>query len=223
MAYDLAITGSDGYIHIHHKENGMTEIKSALEIAMAKTQDIKGDKNTLRISELKNDGKRLASDFLDPVSKVDERDISTKLKSLSDADRTPYVDGFFSVMMANLTLPSNETYSEKLKVLEKGVQAVLKDRKQTGYIFEQIQQFFEQYINARDQIEEGVKEQYEPKLREKERMLEQQMGAQVHLTHEQDQEFLALLSKNFSRLDEQYNEALQRVKDQFEQMLGAVR
>ena len=46
------------------------------------------------------------------------------------------------------------------------------------------------------------------------------MGAKVQLTHEQDQEFLALLSQNFTRLDEQYNEALQQVKDQLKQMLG---
>jgi formiminotetrahydrofolate cyclodeaminase len=49
------------------------------------------------------------------------------------------------------------------------------------------------------------------------------MGAKVNLTHEQDQEYLTLLSKNYARLDEQYNEALQQVKDQFEQMLNAGR
>lgn len=205
----------------------MTEIKSALEIAMAKTQDIKGDKNTLKMNELKNQGKKLASEFLDPVSKVSERDVIAKLKSLPGEEKKAYVDGFFKVMLANLTLPSSDAYAEKLgerlETLEKGMQAVLKDRKQTSYIFQQIQQFFEQYLNTREQIEESVKAQYEPKLREKERALEQQMGAKVNLTHEQDQEYLALLSKNYGRLDEQYNEALQQVKDQFEQMLNAGR
>ena len=78
-------------------------------------------------------------------------------------------------------------------------------------------------MEAREQIETGVKEQYEPKLREKEVLLEKQMGAKVHLTHEQDPEFLALLSKNYSRLDEQYNQALQQVKDQLKQLLEAGR
>ena len=96
---------------------------------------------------------------------------------------------------------------------------MIKEKKQVTYIFQQVSQFFEQYMQAREQIEAGVKEQYEPKLREKERMLEQQMGAKVQLTHEQDQEFLALLSKNYSRLDEQYNQALGQVKDQLKQML----
>ena len=196
----------------------MTEIKSALEIALARTQDIQGDKETLKNNELKNDGKKLASSFLDPGSEVGENDVSSKLKSLSGSERDPFIDGFFSVLQANLTLPQTDSFSDRLSQLEKGFQAIIKEKKQVAYIFQQVSQFFDQYLQARDQIEAGVKEQYEPKLREKERLLEQQMGAKVALTHEQDQEYLALLSKNFSRLDEQYNQAMQQVKDQLKQM-----
>ena len=196
----------------------MAEIKSALEIALAKTQDIQGDKETLKSNELKNDGKKLASAFLDSASKVDEGEVTSKLKSFSSSERKSFSEGFSSVMLANLTLPLADTYSDKLSLLEKGLQAVLKERKQVAYVFQQVSQFFEQYLQAREQIEAGVKEQYEPKLREKEGLLEQQMGAKVHLTHEQDPEFLALLSKNYSRLDEQYNQALQQVKDQLKQL-----
>ena len=196
----------------------MTEIKSALEIALDKTRDIKGDKSTLRNNELKNEGKKLASEYLDPVSKLDEGDVVSKLKSLSGSDRKPFTEGFSSALLANLNLPSNDAFTERLKSLEKGFQAVVKERKQLAYVFQQIQQFFDQYLQTRTQVESGVKEQYEPKLREKERLLEQQMGAKVHLEHEQDPEFVALLSKNYSRLDEQYNQALQQVKDQLKQI-----
>ena len=197
----------------------MTEIRSALEIAMAKTQGIKADKNTLKINELKNDGKKLASEYLDPLSEVDEGAVTSKLKSLSDSDRKPFVEGFSSALLSNLTLPSGDAHLDKLKALEKGVQTIVKERKQIANVFRQIEQFFEQYLNARDQVEAALKEQYEPKLREKERLLEQQMGAKVHLTHAQDQEFLSLLSKNFSRLDQQYNQALQKAKEQLKQMI----
>ena len=197
----------------------MTEIKSALEIAMAKTEGIKADKNTLKINELKNDGKKLASEYLDPLSEVDEGVVTSKLKSLSDSDRKPFVEGFSSALLSNLTLPSGDAHLDKLKALEKGLQTIVKERKQIAQVFRQVEQFFEQYLNARDQVEAALKEQYEPKLREKERLLEQQMGAKVHLAHEQDQEFLSLLSKNFSRLDGQYNQALQRAKEQLKQMI----
>ena len=196
----------------------MTEIKSALEIALARTQDIQGDKETLKLNELKNEGKKLASAYLDQLSETGEREVASKLKSLPDSEKKPYVEGFSGVLIANLTLPSGDEFDEKLTALEKGFQTIVKDKKQVTYIFQQISQFFEQYIKTRLQIENAVKEQYEPKLREKERLLEQQMGAKVHLTHEQDQEYLALLSKNYSRLDEQYNQALGQVKDQLKQM-----
>lgn len=198
----------------------MTEIKSALEIALARTKDIQGDKETLKINALKNDGKKLASTFLEPTADAGESEVTSKLKSLSGSDRKPFIEGFSSVLQANLTLPQSDDFSEKLTQLEKGFQAIIKEKKQVTYVFQQVSQFFEQYFQARDQLEAGVKEQYEPKLREKERALEQQMGAKVALTHEQDPEFLALLSKNYSRLDEQYTQALQQVKDQLKQMLG---
>ena len=35
----------------------MTEIKSALELALERTQDIQGDKETLKANELRNKGK----------------------------------------------------------------------------------------------------------------------------------------------------------------------
>ncbi len=201
----------------------MTEIKSALEIALARTRDIQGDKETLKNNELKNDGKKLASSFLDPGSKVDEKEVTTVLKSFSDAERKAFSEGFSGVMLANLTLPSEDTYADKLSLLEKGLQAILKEKKQVAYVFQQVGQFFKQYMKAREQIEAAVKEQYEPKLREKERLLEQQMGAKVHLAHEQDPEYLALLSKNYSRVDAQYNQALLQVKDQLKQLLEAGR
>ena len=198
----------------------MTEIKSALEIALERTQGIEADKETLKNNQLKEDGKKLASAFLSTASDVDESQATAKMKALSGAELKPFREGFAGVMLANLTLPSTDTFAENLKTLEAGLRVVIKEKKQLSYIFQQVRQFFEQYLQTRDQVEAGVKEQYEPKLREKERLLEQQMGAKVHLTHEQDQEFLALLSKNFVHLDEQYNEALQQVKDQLKQMLG---
>ena len=105
----------------------MTEIKSALEIALEKTQGIQGDKETLKNSKLKNDGKKLASAFLDPASDVDERVVLDKMKSLTSDEQKFYKEGFSDAMLANLTLPAIDTYSEKLKILEKGFQAVLKE------------------------------------------------------------------------------------------------
>ncbi|MBT3272065.1 MAG: hypothetical protein HN368_02840, partial [Spirochaetales bacterium] len=160
----------------------MSEIKSAWEIALERTKDIQGDKDTLKSSERKNDGKRLASAFINPAEDMDEKTASGKIKSYSGKDQSWIREGFFSVMSANLNLPIDDTFAAKLEMLEKGLQLVVKEKKQVSFIFEQICQFFDQYLQGRTQMLEALKQQYEPQLREKERALEQQMGAKVNLT-----------------------------------------
>ena len=201
----------------------MTEIKSALELALERTKGIQGDKKTIQSNDLKNDGKRLASAYLATTNSTDEKAVALKIKAMSGDEKAWFKEGFFSVMVANLTLPSAEGFEAQAKQLEAGLTIVIKDRKQVSYIFQQVSQFFTQYLQSRDQLEEAVKQQYEPKLRQKEQQLEQQMGSKVKLTHEQDQEYLSMLAKNYSQLEEQYNQALLQVKEQLKQIFDSAK
>ena len=190
----------------------MAEIKSALEIALEKTAGIEGDKETLKANEYKNDGKRLASRFLsDNEEKVD---VSGELKSRADAEGRNVKEGFLHTILANLSLPTDDTYPGRIKKLEEGVHHVVKDKKSVSHLFQQIDQFFKQYLQTRDQVGEQLKQQYEPQLREKERQLAKQMGSQIRLTAESDPEYMNLLHKNLARLEEQYSQALVQVKDE---------
>lgn len=199
----------------------MTEIKSALELALERTKGIQGDKKTIQSNDLKNDGRRLASAYLSATDSTDEKAVVAKIKSLSGDEKLWFREGFFGVMVANLSLPSTEGFEDTTKQLEQGLAAVIKERKQISYLFQQVNQFFTQYLQSRDQLEAAVKQQYEPRLREKEKLLEQQMGTKVKLAHEQDQEYLSTLAKNYSQLEEQYSQALLQVKEQLKQMFEA--
>ncbi|MAG13843.1 MAG: hypothetical protein CMN78_04535 [Spirochaetales bacterium] len=199
----------------------MTEIKSALELALERTQDIQGDKETLKANELRNKGKLLASAYLNPHGNHEEKDPLSRLKSYSGKELGWVKEGFFRVMVANINLPVDADFVDKVKRVEDGLHAVLREKRQISYMFQQVREFFEQYLGSRDQMEESVKQQYEPQMREKERLLAQQMGAEIHLSPESDPEFVSLLAKNFSRLEEQYNQALQQVKDQLKQLFDA--
>jgi hypothetical protein len=42
----------------------MSKIKSALEIALERTQDIKSDKKILHVNNMKDEGKKLISEYL---------------------------------------------------------------------------------------------------------------------------------------------------------------
>jgi len=194
----------------------MTEIKSALEIALERTKDIQGDKETIIANERRNLGKRIASKYLNPAE--EKSDPGKELKQHGGQEGAYVREGFFQTLLANLSLPSDEAYKDHLKRIESGLLFVMKERRQVGYLIQQIDQFFEQYLQTRDQVTEQLKQQYEPQLREKEKQLAQQMGAQIHLTPESDPEFANLLSKNLARLEEQYNQALGQAKDELSRM-----
>ncbi len=197
----------------------MTEIKSALEIALERTRDIKGDKQTLTANERRNFGKRVASRYLNPAD--GPVDLVKELKKYAGQEGDYVREGFFQTITANLSLPSDGSYRDSLKKIETGLAGVIKERRQVGYLFHQIDQFFDQYLKAREQVTEQLKQQYEPQLREKERQLAKQMGAQIQLTPESDPEFMNLLSKNLARLEEQYNQALRQAKDELSRMFAA--
>jgi hypothetical protein len=199
----------------------MTEIKSALELALSRTQDIKGDKEQLTASERRNDGKRLASKFLNPGDEA--VDPASAIKKFPN-DAAGFVrEGFFQTLTANLSLPVDGEYKSALRHLEEGMHVVIKERRQISYLFQQVDQFFEQYLQTREQVAEQLKQQYEPQLREKERLLAKQMGAQVKLAPESDPEFVNILSKNLSRLEAQYNQALAQVKDELARLFNPKR
>ncbi|WP_367277248.1 DUF6657 family protein [Oceanispirochaeta sp.] len=84
-------------------------------------------------------------------------------------------------------------------------------------MFSQLQQLFSQYLSNLDQLEETMKKQFEPQLRQKELKMRQQTGRDIHLTPEQDPEFLQILSEQISRLDQQYNDVLKQAKEQIKQ------
>jgi hypothetical protein len=194
----------------------MTEIKSALELALEKTQDIESDKGTLLANERRTDGKRLASKYLKPGD--EKTDIAGAFKQFKNDEGNFVREGFFETILANLNLPSNAEYKERLKYLESGIHLVTKEKRQVSYLFQQVDQFFEQYLQTKEQVNEQLKTQYEPQLKEKERLLAQQMGSQITLTPESDPEFMNLLAKNYARLDEQYNQALGQVKEELKRV-----
>lgn len=199
----------------------MSEIKSALELALERTKDIQGDKETIAENKHKDDGKKLASQLLNP--QADGENPVEKLKTYSGKELQWVREGFFQVLDANLTLPQDDAFTDKVKLLEKGYLAIIKDRKQVNYIIQQVKQFFEQYLQNREKLFEAVKQQYEPQLREKEKMLAKQMGAAIKLEPESDPEFVSLLSKNQSQLEQQYTEALQQVKEEFKRIFSGRR
>ncbi len=197
----------------------MARIKSALELALERTEGVKSDKETLKADSMKKEGKKLASEYLQAPTNGESVDLSKRLKEFSGKELDWVKEGLSQVFLANLTLPLDETYSQKFDNLSKGILELVKDKKNAAYILKQIGQFFTQYMDNQKQLAQNLEKQYAPKLRQKEAELARQMGADIHLSPQSDPEFMGILKNQFAQLETRYQEALSDVKGELEKML----
>lgn len=189
----------------------MGKIKSALELAMEKTADLQVDKAALKKNELTREGKISASGHLDNPAKSELKD---RLKSYKGEEQKWFLNGAVETVLANLTLPRVEADLNRLAPLAETLILLKGDKRQVNGLFDQLRQLFEQYLANMDHLEEGLKQQYEPQLRQKEMQLRQQTGQEVRLSPENDPDFMKLLAEQYGRMEQQYEEVLKQAKDE---------
>lgn len=192
----------------------MGEIKSALELALERTKDIKSDPEALRRHEAQDDGKRLFA----KVQNDPEFDLRHALKEVPKDRRAWVREGLFSVARSNLTLPQTETDIEKLTTIERVLSELVRDRGTLKELFQQVNQFFRQYLDDRNQLVESLRRQYEPRMKQKEQQLAQQYGREVKLDPANDPEFSRVLQDHIGQLEGQYRGALQQVDEHLQSM-----
>lgn len=194
----------------------MSEIKSALELALERTADVKSDKSRLEAHESRQKGMRLAGRFLDDPTIDVKREIDREERPR----RRPVAAGFFQVMMSHLALPAQESDLERLHKVQKGLEQVIRDRRMVEGLMDQVIQYLQQYLDTKNQLTERLREQFQPRLRQKEQQIAQQTGRQVRLDPAQDPEFAQALNQNVQRLQSQYGQVIDQAKEQFEGLFG---
>ncbi|MDR1955590.1 MAG: hypothetical protein LBQ30_01895 [Treponema sp.] len=187
----------------------MGRIKSALEIALEKTESVKSDKAGIEQFEAKQQGKRLANEFLgDPNKSLKEA-----LKKAPKEVQGSLKQGIFDVLSAQIGLPASREDEKRIDLVGKGLQAVIEDPRFTA-LYKQFTQVVSQYLNEVAQYEEAIKRQYAPKLRKKEEELARRTGRQVQLDPFQDPEFVAFYNQHMQALKGNYEAAVQQVQEQ---------
>lgn len=199
----------------------MSKIKSALELALEKTEGVKYDKENLKADNSRKDGKKLAAEFLQSYAEGEPINLAKRLKDYSGKDLGWVKDGFFQVLVSNLILPLDESYTQRFQGISDGILEMVKDKKNAGHILKQINQFFSQYLANQKQLVENLEAQYAPKLRQKEKELARQLGTEIHLSPQSDPEFAGLLKKQLSHLEARYQEALTQVKEELKGLFQA--
>ncbi len=198
----------------------MSKIKSALELALERTADVAVDKEAVRKDEYTRKGQSAAGKYLSNPKSVSLQD---GVETLQGDEKNWFKLGVVTTLLANLTLPRFESdlnryppIADALKSLGRSKGA---DAKNLEYLLNQYDELFKQYLQNIGQLEEQLKTQWEPRLRQKEQQLKQKTGQAVRLTPEQDPEFGKVLSEEFARLDAQYAEILSKGKEEIRKLV----
>jgi hypothetical protein len=197
----------------------MAAIKSALELALERSETIKSDSAGAGQYEAKQRGKRAANEY---VNKPSGPGLETALEHCPKAEMASFRQGCFEALLARLTLPplaesggdSNPaaSASSSVEAAVKGLQMLLNNPRFTG-MTKQFSQVIGRYLSDGEQYDKGLRQQYEPKLRQKEEMLSRQLGQPVHLDPFQDPEFVAFYKKNMDALKANYQGVIDQLRE----------
>ncbi len=203
-------------VYLRGKERAMGEIRSALDIAMEKTRDIKGDKSGAEHRELRNEGKRAATAYLDGSG---EAELAKEAKARAGNEAAMFREGAVSVLLAALRLPATEAETGRAELIGKGLEALV-PKAGMAELFAQVAQILAQFLSERKRMEEALRQQFLPRLRARQQELARMYGQEVPLDAAHDPEYLAALSKNRNALEARYEQVLDEARARAREAAG---
>jgi hypothetical protein len=194
----------------------MGRIKSALEIALEKTEGVKSDKTSIGLFEAKQRGKRLANQFLaGEIPSLEEA-----VKGTAADEQAAVRQGCFEVFITQITLPVVTEDMPRLEAVGKGLAAII-SQPRFAAVYGQFMEAAAQYLEEAAQYEEAIKRQYAPKLRQKEEELARRVGRPVKIDPFQDPEFVAFYNQNMNALKANYGAVVNEVQTEARELFGA--
>ena len=197
----------------------MALIKSAWELALEKTESLQADpvkiKHDLKVKE----GRQLAATFLNDIE-ADAEAFAKQYAAYAGEEKPAIKEGMALTLLSNLALPRNAAFKDSFAKLIKFGLILGEDNAQLSELLGQLEGFFSQYLENQEDLVERMKQQFAPHLQQKEAQMRQQYGPNFTLRPEQDPEFMKLLDKQLSQLDDQYTNILTQAKAQIKELLG---
>lgn len=194
----------------------MSEIKSALEIALERTRDVEANKEALEANTYATEGKKAVSKFLSE----ENVNLGELLDGFDKKHLSHVKEGAIQALLANLKLPADEMSLLQSKKAGKGFHALVSDSKHLGKLLNQMEQFLADFLQERKRVVEAVYQKFEPILRQKEQAMSQQLGAKVKIDPVMDPDYQKLLRDNLTILEDRYAQVLGQVKQELCRMSG---
>jgi hypothetical protein len=200
----------------------MAAIKSALEIALERTKDLKADPKALAANAARQEGKRLAGEYLSDPTAID---FGAKFSTIAKDAKENARAGAFEVFASRIQLPMSAVINPDadLVILAAGMKAlntVPFGEKKMQATFDQLGGFLKQYLDDAKKVEEAIRKQYAPRLKQKEQEMSARMGRPIRIDPMSDPEFAAFYKQNVGQMRTQYQDALDKAKADLAALCG---
>ncbi|MCE1196765.1 formate dehydrogenase subunit delta [bacterium] len=203
----------------------MAMIKSALELALERTKNLKVDEVALEAARIKTEGRKTAGKFLE---EPEATDIAAAVRAVADSGRERFRKSLFEVLAAQIQLPGAFFDEEKLakigaglgKLAETGAAKGAASASELQSMVQQIAGFLKKYQDEVKRVEQAIRNQWAPRFKEKERQMAARVGQEVRLDPMADPEFAAFYKQNVEALRTNYADALERAKVELTALCG---
>jgi len=187
----------------------MREVKSALEKAMERVEKLgKASPEELKRMEQVPLGNAIAARYL----RGELADLLAEL-SQHDVDVRGYiVEGILETLLRNISLPRDSHTRQTNSRAMEGILALKQNKESVRDVFDHIEHLFSYYEASLEQAFTRLRQEFEARLGETKKVLEQQLGAKVKIDVERQPQFQQEWRKAQVELDAQYEKVLQEHK-----------
>lgn len=194
----------------------MSEMKSAWEKAMEKVEKLgKLSEEELKQLEHQPAGNKLAAKYLQET----DYNLDAELTKYKGTGVRKYIlQGAQEIFLRNILLPKNEHDMQATRRAMTGLRLLKENKNLVDTILDRITSLLNYYGQARQQTYLQFKKDFEGKLQETNKALQQQMGTKVRIEPEQHPQFLEEWRRINSQLDAQYEKVLEEHKQQISKM-----
>lgn len=190
----------------------MEEIKSAWEKAMEKVEKLgKPSAEELGRLEFIPLGNALAVKYLEQA----DYNLNAELaKHQGSTARKYLIQGIEETLLRNIMLPRDDRTKQTTKRAMSGIKLLKENKSRLDIIFDQINNLFNYYEQARQQSYTQFKNSFEAKFQQATKALQQQLGTKVSINPELQPQFREEWLKISGQLDAQYQKVLEEHKQQ---------
>jgi len=192
----------------------MALIKSALELALERTQGLSVDREELRRKELFNQGRVAAAKALEEGPDFFETSMKSQEKALKKPEYAVYAEGAAENLLSRVILASDP---QTAAILVKAGELLERlTHKKAGPRLQKISGLLQQYGTEIGQLRQAISQQLGPQLRQR----AQQAGVNpANYVLEKDPAYLKVLAENLEPLRAEYQTALDGLKTEIKDLV----